>query len=61
MRLGERMRVLVADDHELVTDALKKYLKRIDPDVEVFAATKFEEAVDKAQGTDDLNLIILDL
>ncbi len=55
------MRVLVADDHELVTDALKKYLKRIDPDVEVFAATKFEEAVDKAQGTDDLNLIILDL
>ncbi len=48
MRLGERMRVLVADDHELVTDALKKYLKRIDPDVEVFAATKFEEAVDKA-------------
>ncbi len=55
------MRVLVADDHELVTDALKKYLKRIDPDVEVFGATKFEEAVDKAQGSEGLNLIILDL
>lgn len=55
------MRVLVADDHELVTDALRKYLKRIDPDVEVFGATNFDEAVDKAQRFEDLSLIILDL
>lgn len=55
------MRVLVADDHELVTDALRKYLKRIDPDVEVFGATSFDEAVDKAQRLEDLSLIILDL
>ncbi len=55
------MRVLVADDHELVTDALKKYLKRIDPDVEVCRATKFEEAVDRVQGSDGFDLIILDL
>ncbi len=61
MRLGERMRVLVADDHELVADALKKYLKRIDPDVEVCRATKFEEAVDRVQGSDGFDLIILDL
>ena len=55
------MRVLVADDHELVTDALRKYLERIDPDVEVFGATNFEEAVDKAQRLEGLSLIILDL
>ncbi len=55
------MRVLVADDHELVTDALRKYLKRIDPDVEVFGATNFEEAVDRVQGSDGFDLIILDL
>jgi DNA-binding NarL/FixJ family response regulator len=55
------MRVLVADDHELVADAIKKYLKRIDPDVEVVAVTTFEQAMDRLRAPGGFNLIILDL
>ena len=55
------MRVLVADDHQLVIDALEKYLIRIDPDVEVIRASKFEETLDNVRESPDFDLIILDL
>ncbi len=55
------MRVLVADDHQLVIDALEKYLIGIDPDVEVIPASKFEETLDNVRESPDFDLIILDL
>lgn len=55
------MRVLVADDHQLVIDALEKYLIGIDPDVEVIPALKFEETIDNVRESPDFDLIILDL
>ncbi len=55
------MRVLVADDHQLVIDALEKYLVRIDPDVEVIRASKFAETLDNVRESPGFDLIILDL
>lgn len=55
------MRVLVADDHQLVIDALEKYLIGIDPDVEVIPASKFEETLDNVRESPEFDLIILDL
>ncbi len=55
------MRVLVVDDHQLVIDALEKYLIGIDPDVEVIPALKFEETIDNVRESPDFDLIILDL
>ena len=55
------MRVLVADDHRLVTDALEKYLLRIDPDVEVVHALNFEQTLDNVRESPGFDLIILDL
>lgn len=55
------MRVLVADDHQLVIDALERYLTRIDPDVEVIRASRFEETLDNVRESPGFDLIILDL
>lgn len=55
------MRVLVADDHRLVTHALEKYLIRIDPDVEVVHALNFETTLDNVRESPGFDLIILDL
>ncbi len=55
------MRVLVADDHQLVTDALEKYLIRIDPNVEVIHALNFKKTLDNVRESPGFDLIILDL
>ncbi len=55
------MRVLVADDHRLVTDAFEKYLFRIDPNVEVVHALNFEKTLDNVRESPGFDLIILDL
>ena len=55
------MRILVADDHQLVIDALEKCLIRIDPDVEVISALNFEKTLDNVRESPGFDLIILDL
>lgn len=55
------MRILLADDHVLVRDALKSYIERLADDAAVLAASSFPEALAIAQREVGLDLVILDL
>ena len=55
------MRVLLADDHKLVRDALAFYCSRLADDVEVLQAETYDQAAELAAQTAALDLIILDL
>ena len=55
------MRILLADDHVLVRDALKSYIERLADDAAVLVASTFPEAFTLAQRDTSLDLVILDL
>lgn len=55
------MRILVADDHNLVREALRPFLYEICGDVTILDASTFEEALETAGNTPDLKLVLLDL
>ncbi len=55
------MRVLVVDDHQLVADALTKYLLRINSEASVTHTTTFGDALKIARESEGFDLAILDL
>lgn len=55
------MRVLVVDDHQLVADALTKYLLRINSEAGVTHTTKFGDALKIIRESEEFDLVILDL
>jgi two-component system nitrate/nitrite response regulator NarL len=55
------MRVLLADDHNLVRDALKSYVERLEPDSEVLTAQSLADAMAVADRSGAVDLVILDL
>jgi len=55
------MRVLIADDHRLVADALAAYLKEIDPGIEVTKVTTLEQSVESVGRMGRFDLVLLDL
>lgn len=55
------MRILLADDHDLLRDTLEVFLQRLDPKVQVFHARSFPDALDQASRATGLDLILLDL
>lgn len=55
------MRILVADDHNLVRDGLKPFLFELDPDANILDAANFDDALTAAKGVDRLDLVLLDL
>lgn len=55
------MKIMIADDHNLVRDGLRPFLEELDPNVEVFEADSFHSAYDLAPTVDGLNLILMDL
>jgi two-component system, NarL family, nitrate/nitrite response regulator NarL len=55
------MRVLLADDHNLVRDALKNYIERLDPSVEILTAESLDDALAVVERSQPLDLVILDL
>lgn len=55
------MRILVADDHNLVRDGLKPFLYELDSDAEILDASNLDEALAAAKGGDSIDLILLDL
>lgn len=55
------MRVLLADDHNLVRDALKNYVERLEPESEVLTAQSLADAVAVADRSGEIDLVILDL
>ncbi len=58
---GQTTRVLIVDDHQLVADALTKYLLRINSEVGVTHTTKFGDALKIARESEEFDLAILDL
>jgi DNA-binding NarL/FixJ family response regulator len=55
------MRILLADDHDLIRDTIEEFLKRLADDLEVSHAATLPQALDVLRKTDDLDLILLDL
>ncbi len=55
------MRVLLADDHDLVRDALSALLQKYDPDVTVTTAEDLPAALQIIRSQNDLDIAILDL
>jgi DNA-binding NarL/FixJ family response regulator len=54
------MRIILADDHVLVLDALQAYLKVLQPGIEVLRAIDFDQAIELASRSADVDLVVLD-
>jgi DNA-binding NarL/FixJ family response regulator len=55
------MKILVVDDHLLVGEALRHWLKPLDPELEAMQAQTAEEALAVLASRQDVSLILLDL
>jgi two-component system, NarL family, nitrate/nitrite response regulator NarL len=55
------MRILLADDHDLVRDSIEEFLKRLDRDVQVLHAATLPQALELARQDVPLDAILLDL
>jgi DNA-binding NarL/FixJ family response regulator len=57
------MRILLADDHDLIRDTIEEFLKRLAEDLHVHHAATLPQALDVVRRTRDLDLdlILLDL
>jgi len=55
------MRILFADDHTLVREGIRPFLRELAPEVEVLEAENFSGAQDQASTAGELDLILLDL
>ncbi len=55
------MRILVADDHNLVRDGLKPFLYELDADATILDAANLDDALTAARAVDSLDLVLLDL
>ncbi len=55
------MRVLVVDDHQVVMDGLRPYLRKIDPEVEIVWAPSAEDALDRLDSPGEFDLVLLDV
>lgn len=55
------MKLILADDHELVRDALCELIRREDPEGEVHSAGSFEEAAACLAKHPDVEMVLLDL
>jgi len=55
------MRLLVADDHDLIRDMFAELVKELAGDLQIYHAGTLPQALELARATDGLNLILLDL
>jgi len=55
------MKVLLVDDHSLITDAVSALLQDIDPDVEIHTGATAPEAMQLVEQHPDADLLLLDL
>jgi DNA-binding NarL/FixJ family response regulator len=57
--LGYAMKILIADDHRLVIEAVKSKLSELEPDIEFVLSMSVSELLNDA--SDDLDLALIDL
>ncbi len=50
------MRILFADDHHLVREAIASYLTRAPPDISCIEASDFQQVRERLAGGGDFNL-----
>ena len=55
------MKILIADDHNLVREGLRPFLEELDPHVNVVEADSFDSAYSSAAEHSDIDLILMDL
>jgi len=55
------MKLLVADDHDLIRDMFVQLIQELAPDLEVYHAGTLPEALEVARKNAELNLVLLDL
>jgi two-component system nitrate/nitrite response regulator NarL len=55
------MRILLADDHDLVRDTIEEFLKRLAEDLQVHHAATLPQTLEVVRKAGDLDLILLDL
>ena len=55
------MKILLADDHELVRDGTRITLQRFDKDLSIIEATNFNDLIQLLNEHQDFDLILLDL
>jgi DNA-binding NarL/FixJ family response regulator len=55
------MRIILADDHDLIRDTLEVYLQKLDTKVEVLHAATLAQGLEAAKGAADAALVLLDL
>ncbi|MGG7566198.1 response regulator transcription factor [Rhodovulum sp. DZ06] len=53
------MRILIADDHDLLRDTLRLYLET-ESDMDVQTAADFDDAMELVRGTDPFEVVLLD-
>jgi len=59
MSLGKAMKILIADDHRLVIEAVKAKLSELEPGIDFVLAMSVDELL--ASASDDLDLAVIDL
>ena len=55
------MHLVLADDHQLVLDALRAYITKLKPETRIDQATNFDQALEQVVAADSVDLVILDL
>ena len=55
------MKIVIADDHDLVRDALATLLERDDPECQVLHADGFDQAIDHVREDSAIDLVLLDI
>lgn len=55
------MRIVLADDHDLVRDTIEEFLKRLDKEIEVLHAATLPQALELIRTSPSLDLVMLDL
>lgn len=59
--VGKSICVLIADDHDIVRDALGLVLSGLAPEVEILECRNFSEAIELASQAESVDLAVLDL
>jgi DNA-binding NarL/FixJ family response regulator len=58
---GQKMKILLVDDHALFRDGMRYVLRKLDEQVDILDVGNFPDALNAAKDNPDLDLVLLDL